>query len=353
MSTKHKPMISSNSAQQTRVSTYMRKLATRNNLYIVIAFVLGSILSAGIYFFISHQTTCSQYEYINSDFACGNTSVVSKSGYVVLQDNINQYIQQQYAAGTATTIAVYFRDLVGGPNFGVNEDETFIPASLLKLPVMMSIFTREEQQSGFVKTQLDYSTSSIAVSIPQGIDTPVVSGMQWGKSYTLEDLMASTIINSDNLAYYLLIGYMNTDVVGGAQSINSALQQLGIIDPQNDNQQSVSVTQYASLFRLLYNVSFLSPQHSEELLSWLSRSTFNDGLRAGVPQSVTVADKWGLRSLSDGSQELHDCGIVYYPQNPYILCVMTMGTNQAQLASVIAGISKMTYQEFDSRNNQQ
>lgn len=328
----------------------MKKLLARKNLYVAGAFVSGCVLGAGAFFLLSYQTPCPQYAYVNVGLACnGGNQVISKAGYAVLQDSITAFIQQQYSAGTASDVSVFFRDLKGGPTFGINEDEDFIPASLLKLPVVMSIFALDESQPGFIKTQLVYSTSSLSLSVPQGIETPAVPGMQFGESYTLEQLMASTISNSDNLAYYLLVGYMNDSVPGGAQVIDGALQQLGIVDPENVDQQSVSVTQYASLFRLLYNVSFLDPADSNELLSWLVQSTFRDGLKAGVPQNVAVADKWGLRSLPSGTQELHDCGIVYYPGNPYILCVMTEGDTQEQLAGIIASISKMTYQEVDSR----
>jgi len=334
---------------RSSISKLMKKLLTKTTLLIVVALIIGAAGGAGMYFMATYQAPCPSYTYINSGAACGGTKVISKAGYIVLQDDIAQYIQQQYTAGAATNVAFYFRDLKAGPAFGINEDETFIPASLLKLPVMMSIFQLEEEQPGFIKTTLNYSTSSIAVAVPQGIDTPDVPGMQFGQNYTIEQLMASTIIYSDNLAYYLLVGYMNTSVPNGGADINNALQELGIVDPSNVDQQSVSVMQYASLFRLLYNVSFLSPAHSEELLSWLSQSTFTDGLKAGVPRGVTVADKWGLRSLSSGTQEFHDCGVVYYPGNPYALCVMTEGTNQTQLATIIATISKMVYTEVDSR----
>jgi hypothetical protein len=47
--------------------------------------------------------------------------------------------------------------------------------------------------------------------------------------------------------------------------------------------------------------------------------------------------------------QLHDCGIVYFPDNPYIICVMTRGDDVNELAPVVAHISKMVYDEFESR----
>jgi hypothetical protein len=47
--------------------------------------------------------------------------------------------------------------------------------------------------------------------------------------------------------------------------------------------------------------------------------------------------------------QLHDCGIIYYPGNPYLLCVMTRGTDWSALEKTIQTISAMTYKEVDSR----
>jgi hypothetical protein len=40
---------------------------------------------------------------------------------------------------------------------------------------------------------------------------------------------------------------------------------------------------------------------------------------------------------------------VYYPQNPYLLCIMTEGDDFNALSEVIGIVSKAVYEEFDSR----
>jgi hypothetical protein len=110
-----------------------------------------------------------------------------------------------------------------------------------------------------------------------------------------------------------------------------------------------SVHDYASIFRSLYNVSYLNAGDSEKLLSWLARSTYRKGLVAGVPAGVPVAHKFGERYLADGSKQLHDCGIIYYPRNAYSLCVMTKGPDWQALTDIVATISRRVYAEVDSR----
>ena len=69
---------------------------------------------------------------------------------------------------------------------------------------------------------------------------------------------------------------------------------------------------------------------------------------AGLPKDVTIAHKFGEHvSGSNGvisSVELHDCGIVYAPKKPYLLCVMTRGSDFDKLSGIIKSISNMVYE---------
>ena len=71
---------------------------------------------------------------------------------------------------------------------------------------------------------------------------------------------------------------------------------------------------------------------------------------AGVPSSTVVAHKFGEHvSLANGqinTIELHDCGIVYYNNNPYFLCIMTKGRDLGELKNIIKGISSIVYQSY-------
>jgi hypothetical protein len=83
----------------------------------------------------------------------------------------------------------------------------------------------------------------------------------------------------------------------------------------------------------------------------LSYTKFNKGIVAGVPD-VKVSHKFGEYSLlQDGKlvkQELHDCGIVYYPKNHYLVCVMTKGNDFDVLSNVIEDVSRIVFEYVSS-----
>ena len=70
---------------------------------------------------------------------------------------------------------------------------------------------------------------------------------------------------------------------------------------------------------------------------------------AELPNDIVVAHKFGERDLEDNTKQLHDCGVVYYPQNPYLICIMTHGQSYKSLERIIQHISGKVYKEVDSR----
>jgi hypothetical protein len=127
--------------------------------------------------------------------------------------------------------------------------------------------------------------------------------------------------------------------------------------PEATGADNYTARQYSHLFRALYNGTYLSKPLSEKVLELLSKTRFDRGLVAGVPEGTVVSHKFGVRNIvnSDAdttpvARELHDCGIIYYPNNPYFLCVMTRGADFPTLESVIKDISRITWNEVAKIN---
>jgi len=154
------------------------------------------------------------------------------------------------------------------------------------------------------------------------------------------------IVYSDNNAFTFL-----TKIVDPVQ-LDRVYSSLRLLNPRSmKDDDFLSVQTYESFFRVLYNASYVSRDSSEWALEILSKSEFRSGLVSGVPPSVKVSHKFGEKSdASEGSVQLHDCGIVYYPRHPYLLCVMSKGPNFELLDDVIAEISRIAFTEVDRQH---
>lgn len=318
--------------------------------YLNALLALLCLTSISLSVYLLYPKVGCKFTYVNSDIACDEAPAISKTGYVALQNDLEKFIQEQ-SLGSVKEVSVYFRDLRAGPTFSVNGDAHFAPASLLKLPLIVTLMSLEEENPGSLKTKIIFRKESLAqFDIPPQIEPPLVT-LTEGQTYTLDTLMRNTIVYSDNNSYYTLVAFLNNVVEGGEAMILRTFQELGVIDPRSIDEEVVTVQGYASIFRILYNASYLLPESSEKVLVWLAETTYTKGLRAGVPAGVGVAHKFGERVLPNGSKQLHDCGIVMYPKNPYTLCIMTRGTDWEALRSTIKQISEMVFKEVDSRAN--
>ena len=237
--------------------------------------------------------------------------------------------------------SVYFRDLNKGLWFGINENDTYDPASMLKVALAFAAYKQAESDPGFLEHEVVY-TQALA-NINTSIQYADPTKLQVGASYTVSDLLKKMIVDSDNGAKDALGNSIDPSIQ------NKVYTDLGMTIPQDGTAYSISPQQYSVFFRRLFNGNYLTKQSSNELLQLLSEATFKDGLVAGVATSTPVSHKYGehINSADNTitSTELHDCGIIYQPNDPYLLCIMTEGKDESDLASVISSVSKAVNQE--------
>lgn len=283
------------------------------------------------------------YQFINPLLECeSGNEAVSFTLLHPFHDKVERFVQEQTERYGLSHVAVYFRDLNNGPWFGIREQEHFTPASLLKLPVVIAALKQAENDPTFldriVRNDLVEDHTALQVIRPR---QPLVRGGR----YPLGDLIRLAITQSDNNAQHLLFREVDP------QLLMSVFRDLGVPAPKLAVQYDfLSPRAYSSLFRILFNASYLSKRSSQLLLEYLAQSEFREGLVAGVPDYVLVAHKFGEYAARERDEkQLHDCGIVYYPGRPYLLCVMSRGKDFRSSVAVIRDISRLVYDEIDQQ----
>lgn len=325
------------------------KTISRKNLVIVILFLLIIIFILSIRLFGSAFSNChnSKYRLINSQIICSEKQVVQKKNYVAFKSELEDFIEDKKKTGEITEVSVYFRDLRYGPTFGIQEYVQFSPASLLKLPMMITYLNLSEERPDILDSQLYFEDV-----YDRGLEQSIIptKTIEPNTPYSIADLVEYMIKYSDNKAYYVLLEYLD-QLSPNTQLLRDTFIDLGVIDPSNEFEDTLTVKSYAGIFTQLYNSTYFTKKETSEIaLAYLLDTDFDQGIVAGVLPGTVVAHKFGERiNETTGVKQLHDCGIVYYPENPYLICIMTRGNNMANLMDVLSTISKMVYEEFDSR----
>lgn len=271
---------------------------------------------------------------------CTASSPLGGERRKLLEQSLESVVRSRITAGSATHISLYFRDLNNGPWIGINEDEKFAPGSMLKVPVMMAYYHAAEKDPTILQKEIEFQpyTPPDGSLVSQEVDS---SGqLVRGRKYTVESLIANMIIYSDNNATALLWDFIDQE------KKDRAYRDLGLTVPVITDWMSnvISVRDYATFMRVLYNASYLGREYSSHALDLLTKTSFRDGLVAGLPVGTKVAHKFGIR-FKEGTtaMQLHDCGIVYAPDRPFLLCVMTKGHSLQQQGETIAEITRVVY----------
>jgi beta-lactamase class A len=294
--------------------------------------------------FARAEVHLGQEQFINPLLDCAENTGVRSPKAAALEEKVQSIIDRMKKNLEVEDVSVYYRDLNNGPIFGINEFAEFAGASLMKVPVMISYLKLAEGNPDLLKNKIVFDPQKhVLQNYSQMLDPP--SPLIEGESYDISSLIGKMIIDSDNQASsMLLFDHPEIDII-------RVLRDMGVKVVIRNDTAFISVRDYASVFRILYNSTYLPRSLSSAALDILARSKFDDGLLAGVDRGVPVAHKFGERTNEDVNQ-LHDCGIVYYPGRPYLLCIMTKGRKGFEpLLKTIVEISKVVFQETKSAQN--
>lgn len=258
-------------------------------------------------------------------------------------DAINEQANLHEDNNTVENLGIYFRDLKDGSWYGHGEQELFAPASLLKVPLMIAYLKLSESDPEILKKKVPYDDTYPLEDQNAIMNFRPEKYVVKGQLYTIDELLAYMIVYSDNNAKNLL--YLNLDEA----KLEDVYDDLGMKNIKSATAPTagiLSVKDAATAYRVLYNATYLTESNSRKAIKLLLQDRFQEGIAAGIPNSIEFAGKYGERSY-DATRQLHDCGIVYYPKRPYILCIMTRGDDYDELVGVISDISRSVYDAYD------
>jgi beta-lactamase class A len=285
-----------------------------------------------------------QYELINPLLGYDNAEAVNYGELVTFKKALSKLVTKEINDKNASKISVYFRALNTGRWISLNEDEPYTPASLLKVPIMIAYYHLSETTPGLLNKRLVFN-GKIDVDNEQTIQPS--EKLVPGASYTVDELIDRMIKYSDNNSTELLLQNIDSSVM------SKVFSDMNILLPNNGAAQDfMYIKNYAIFFRVLYASTYLNHADSEKALELLNESTFRDGIASPVPENQSVAHKFGEYGLIDPTtnavtkREFHDCGIIYYPKHPYLLCIMTQGDDLNKLEKSVNDISDYIYSEF-------
>ena len=243
--------------------------------------------------------------------------------YEPLKRQINDYI-----AGKPATFGIYFKDLISGRSFGINEREPIHAASLVKVPVVLYLNTLAAKGQVDWQEKIAYNSRT---DYQDGAGVLQFSARD-GDKFSLRVLANLSITISDNIANRMLMRYLGRD------NIAAFMRSLGgeTVFP---NGQNISTARDMGLYiQAVLDFYEQHPELGRRLLDDMANPIYHVGLPGELPERITVAHKEG-----DIEGVANDAGVVY-GSRPYILVVMSKNIRDLDQAFAdIARISRIAY----------
>lgn len=248
-------------------------------------------------------------------FLSPSISLTDKKNLIVNFEKLRISLNQQYEKRDDYLVSLYFEYLPTGASINVNRDEPIWPASLIKIPVAMTVMDKIGRG--------DWKLSNELVLLDEDKDASYGTLYQKpsGTTFSIRSLLEESLVNSDNTAHFILLRNIESS------ELEETYRHLGMDDIVDDLKKKpkdqetdnrMTAKRYTIFFRSLYNSTFLSSELSQLFLNILEKAP-KQYLSMGLPDYVTFVHKTGVRV---DEHVWADSGIIYAPNRPYLLTVM-------------------------------
>lgn len=326
---------------------YRMKNKSQNKKFLLIYILIIVILIISNVFFIfkinqnNYKKVVNQYPYI--DFS-RNFSL--QKDYITNIQPLREKLNELALNYPKENISIYVEYLNTGANIAINQDTYIFPASLLKLPIALTVMKKVELGEWTLDNELVLFEED--KDGKSGDESHLLSKDVTGSRYTIRDLLISSLRDSDNTAFNIL--YRNIS----DNELEKFIDSIGL-DKITNGDGKISSKEYSRILRSLYTASFLKRDNAQLILKWLDDSSFDSFLSSGLPKEISFSHKYG-ENLEQ--RVFADSGIVYIPNRPYIISVMIKGDDKNDLVNektkaenLMKEISEFTYNYFSSYNN--
>lgn len=222
----------------------------------------------------------------------------------------------------AGDVGIYVRHLESGQIVALAADDTFPTASMIKLPLLVTL----QQRVADGAFSLDSAFALTDSTVLQSDGEDLVAQLRWGEQVHLRKLAFLMMATSDNTASVWIQG-----LVGGADSTNAWLERNGYQVTRNNSRVAhrreiwrrwgwgmTSPREIAELLVQVREGRAVSPSASAAMYRLMKGSYWHDEALAGIPAWAGAASKQGAVNRSRSEVLL-----VESPGGPYVLAVIT------------------------------
>lgn len=224
----------------------------------------------------------------------------------------------------------YVVGLDNSKEYGLNESDSFTAASLMKIPVAITLY--RESEEGMISLDTQYTLQDADKVDGNGSLVNFPAGSQ----FTYRKLIEHMLNESDNTAYNIF------EKILGDRKIQDTILSLNMKNTSIYDDVTTP-KDIALALKMVGSGETLTVNDANEMLSYLENTSFDSWIEAGIPSDVKIQHKYGKEA-----GVINDVGIVY-TRGPYVIAILSKDVDESEANSIFPKISKSIY-DFESSN---
>ncbi len=265
----------------------------------------------------------------------------NESGHFnITKASLKDIIDNHKLAGNLLNASVYIKDFTDGDFMCINDQEKYKSGSLVLLPVLITYLKMGEDNPSLLSKEVSFNTP---VSRKHHYSNDTIKP---GKKYSIKSLLRYMVVEEDENATQLLLE--NLDWV----AFQKTFADMGLKAPEKNSayDYSISARDYSLFFRSLYNATYLTINDSEFATELLAMGSNKALLSNGIPATTKFANSEGTIEGENNERQVHESAIIYVNDTPYMITIMTKGTDTKMLSKVISDLSMEAYTLMIAKN---
>jgi beta-lactamase class A len=239
-------------------------------------------------------------------------------------------------------MAVAVKDLTNGDEFLINGDEIMPQASSIKIAVLAELYHQAQQGKLKLSDQYAFRKEDVVA------ESELMELLSPGQKVSLREVAAMMVTISDNTAANVLIDRVGMDNVNAmleSQGLHSTRLRRKMMDLKaaSEGRENVATPrEMMTLLANLYNGKLLQGEYKDDFFRILK-------IRKKSSMLMGLPDESGIAANKPGELEAvrNDSGVVFAPNRPYVLCVMTTYLHdEKDGAAAIQKLASVTYSYF-------
>lgn len=259
-----------------------------------------------------------------------------------LHSDISQLLEE-----TGGQWGVYLEDLQTGEKLTMNEHQSFYAASLIKVPIMTTVFAEVYVGNLALETKIKLRREDLVGG------AGVLQHMTPGTELTIQDLVTLMIIQSDNAATNIMIDtvgkknirkLMRKTEMTGSQFHN----KLMVVPAELEGFNEVTAADMGKHLRYLATGKVISYDSCLKMIAILKQQQHRDRIPHHLPDPdgdvIGMLPKWELANKTGTVNNItHDTGILYVGQQAVSVCLLSKDVEEKTAAQTMARIGRMVY----------